>query len=62
MSDNTEQRGGQDRQRINVNQDHELRYWAQKFGASAEQLKKAVEKVGDRAEAVERHLRSSERG
>lgn len=57
MSDNKDLRGGQDRKRINVNQDHELRDWSKKFGVSPDQLKKAVEKVGDRAEAVEQELK-----
>lgn len=57
MSDSKAQAGGQDRKRINVNQDYELRDWSKKFGVSPEQLKKAVEKVGDRAEAVERELK-----
>ena len=59
MSDNTNQRGGQDRSRINVNQDYELRDWARKYGVTPERLKDAVKAVGDRAEAVEQHLRGS---
>ncbi len=46
------------RTRINVNQDYELRDWAKKFGVTPEQLKEAVQAVGDQAEAVEVHLRS----
>lgn len=61
MADSTDQAGGQDRKRINVNQDHELRDWSKKFGVSPDQLKKAVQKVGDRAEAVERELKSGDR-
>ncbi len=57
MADNTSQRGGQDRERINVNQDHELRHWAKKFNATPEQLKEAVQAVGDRADQVEAHLK-----
>jgi len=57
MADNTSQRGGQDRERINVNQDHELRHWAKKFNATPEQLKEAVQAVGDRADKVEAHLK-----
>ena len=34
----------QDRQRINVHEDYELRYWSTKFGCTAEQLKAAVQK------------------
>lgn len=61
MSDSTEQRGGQDRKRINVNQDYELRDWSKKFNVTPERLKQVVKKVGDRAEAVERELKG-ERG
>lgn len=59
MSDDRTQRGGQDRQRINVNQAFEVRDWANKFGVTAEELRKAVAAVGDRADKVEEHLRTS---
>jgi hypothetical protein len=59
MSDDTRNSGGQDRKRINVNQDYELRDWAKKFNVSPDELKKAVGKVGDRAEAVERELKGN---
>ena len=58
MPDNPQLSGGQDRTRINVNQDYELRDWAKKFGVTPEQLKEAMQAVGDQAEAVEVHLRS----
>ena len=41
-----------DRKRINVNEDYELRYWTEKFGVSADELKRAVERVGPMAEDV----------
>jgi hypothetical protein len=56
MADNLQQRGGQDRQRIDVNQDHELRDWSKKFGVSPQQLKEAVQAVGDRADKVQDYL------
>ncbi len=56
MDDKTK-RGGQDRTRINVNQDYELRDWSDKFGVTKEELKAAVEAVGDQASAVESHLK-----
>jgi hypothetical protein len=59
MADDKTQRGGQDRSRINVNQDYELRDWAKKFGVSADEVKKAVQAVGDRADQVEAHLKGS---
>ena len=46
----------QDRDRINVHQDYELRDWAKRFGISKDELKKAVESVGNSAEAVRQHL------
>jgi len=59
MSDDLNKRGGQDRARIDVSQDYELRDWAEKFGVSKDQLKAAVKAVGDRAADVEQHLKSS---
>jgi hypothetical protein len=57
MDDKTKS-GGQDRTRINVNQDFELRDWSQKFGVSPEELKAAVDKVGTHADKVEAYLKS----
>ena len=57
MADDLKQRSGQDRSRINVNQDHEVRDWAKKFGVSPDELKKAVQAVGDRADKVQAHLK-----
>ena len=48
-----------DRKRINVHEDHELRYWSQKFGVSHDQLKNAVSKVGVMADDVARALGKS---
>jgi len=58
MPDDPTKRGAQDRKRINVNQDHELRNWAHKFRVSPEEVKKAVQAAGDSADAVEKHLMS----
>ena len=58
MPDDTSKPGGQDRKRINVNEDYELRDWAKKFGVSQDELKAAVKAVGDDAGAVEKHLKS----
>lgn len=62
MADDLNSRGGQDRKRIDVHQDYELRDWASKFGVTKEELKEAVQAVGDRAEAVEAHLRGRQAG
>ena len=57
MADDTSNRGRPDRDRINLEQDHEVAYWSEKFGVSREQLRRAVEKVGPVAKNVERELR-----
>lgn len=58
MSDNLNQRGQQDRSRINVHEAHEVRYWTEKFGVSKEELERAVEQAGTSASAVEQHLKT----
>jgi hypothetical protein len=56
MADDKQQVGGQDRARINVNEDYELRGWSEKFGVTPDQLRDAVAAVGTRAADVEAHL------
>jgi hypothetical protein len=54
--DDKNQRGGQDRTRIDTSEDYELQYWSEKFQVSRDELKRAVEEVGSQAEEVERFL------
>jgi len=56
MPDDKSKRGTPDRDRININEDYELRDWSQRLGVKPEVLKKAVEKVGTSADAVRKHL------
>lgn len=48
-----------DRKRIDVSQEHECRYWSEKFGVSPYELKQAVQAVGVMADDVARHLGKS---
>jgi hypothetical protein len=59
MADDKSKRGPQDRSRISLGEDYEVRYWSEKFGVSADQLKAAVKKVGNSADAVEKELRAA---
>ena len=59
MSDDKTKTGGQDRTRISVSEDYEVRDWAKKFGVTADELKAAVKAVGNDAKAVEAHLKGS---
>jgi hypothetical protein len=56
MSDDKTKTGGQDRQRINVNEPYELRDWAKSLNAAPEKIKQAVGAVGDSAEKVRQYL------
>lgn len=60
MSDDTSKRGPADRTRINVHEDHEVRYWTKALGVSEETLKATVKKVGVMALDVRRELGKSE--
>jgi hypothetical protein len=56
MSDDKHRSGGQDRARISLTEDYEVRDWAAKFGVTEKALRDAVARVGDRAEDVQKEL------
>ncbi len=56
MSDDLKNRGQADRLRVNVNEDHEVRYWCGKFGCTEAQLREAVKAVGVMAADVGANL------
>lgn len=56
MSDDKSKSQGQDRLRVNIHQDYELRDWAQSLNTTPERVKEAVAAVGDRAEKVREYL------
>jgi Protein of unknown function (DUF3606) len=56
MADDLGNRGAQDRGRINIHEDYEIRYWTEKWGISNEQLVSAVRKAGVSSDAVAREL------
>jgi len=62
MSDDTAQRGSADRSRINMNQEHEVRYWTQALGVSEDELRRAVGEVGVSADKVREHIRGKSAG
>jgi len=59
MSDDKTKSHGQDRERINVHEDYELRDWSKSLGVTQDELKKAVAAVGDRAEKVREYLKNN---
>ena len=58
MVDDPSKRGA-DRQRIDVSQDYECRYWSKKFGVTPDELKAAVSRAGPMVEDVARELGKS---
>jgi hypothetical protein len=61
MSDDKSKANGQDRQRINVHEDYELRDWAASLQTTPERLKEAVQAVGDRVDDVRGFLGQGDR-
>jgi hypothetical protein len=58
MPDDKTKVGGQDRKRINMGEDYEVRDWSKKFGVTADQLRTAIKAVGSYAEDVEAYLKN----
>ena len=58
MADDRSLRGGQDRLRVNMDQEYEARYWSDKFGVSQDDLRAAIAQVGPMVSDLERHFGS----
>jgi len=56
MSDDKSKGSPSDRSRINIHEDHEVRYWSTKFDCTSEQLVEAVGSAGVMADKVELYL------
>lgn len=56
MTDDLKNSGPQDRARVNVNEEHEVRYWCKELACSEMELRSAVRVAGPSAEAVRAHL------
>jgi hypothetical protein len=63
MPDNLKRRGPEDPNKINVNQDWEIKYWCEELNVSRAKLIRAVEKVGPMVKDVKAYLaRMQEQG
>ncbi len=56
MSDDKNLRGPRDRNRINLNEDYEVRYWTQKLGVTEERLRELVREYGNSPEKIREAL------
>jgi hypothetical protein len=57
MSDNKSKQDGRDRSRVDPNEGYELAYLEEKLGVSRDEVRKAVEAVGNSREKVEEYLK-----
>lgn len=62
MVDNPALRGQQDRSRIAMHEEHEVRYWTHHLGVTRDQLQAAVDAVGHSAHAVRDYLAKADAG
>ena len=56
MTDDPRNRGEPDRSRINLNEEHEVRYWTKALDATEAELRAAVEAVGPTADKVREYF------
>ena len=54
--DDLKKTGQQDRSKINMHEDYEVKYWTKELGVDKERLQKLVDKVGNSAAAVRKEL------
>ena len=57
MADDKNRQDGRDRSRVSGSEEYELQYLAEKLNVSTEEIKKAIEQVGNSREKVEQYLR-----
>ncbi|HEY6956186.1 MAG TPA: DUF3606 domain-containing protein [Flavisolibacter sp.] len=57
MADDKNRQDGRDRSRVSGSEEYELQYLAEKLNVSTEEIKKAIEQVGNNREEVEQYLR-----
>jgi hypothetical protein len=62
MSDDRSKRGNQDRIRINIHEDFELRYWSKELGITAEELREMVQQLGTSAETIRQAVNRKSKG
>jgi hypothetical protein len=52
MADDLTKRGQPDRSKINMHEEHEVKYWSRHFGVTREELQRVVDRVGNSAATV----------
>lgn len=58
MADDKENNGAGDRARVSLSEDYEIRDWTKTLGVSEDELRAAVDAVGNSAEKVRAYLKN----
>ena len=61
MADDKDLRDGRDRSRVSGSEDYELQHLAEKLNVSTEEVRRAIEQVGNSREKLEEFLRRNQR-
>lgn len=59
MADDKNLRDGRDRSRVSGSEDYELQFLAEKLNVSTEEVRRAIEQVGNSRERIEEYLKSN---
>jgi hypothetical protein len=57
MADDKDLRDGRDRSRVSGSEEYELQYLAEKLNVSTEEIRRAIEQVGNSREKIEEFLK-----
>lgn len=58
MADDKQAVGSPDRDRISLSEDYEIRSWTESLGVSEQELREAVDAVGNSADAVRAYFKN----
>ena len=61
MADNKDLRDGRDRERVAGNEEYEINYLAQKLNVTSEEVRRAIQQVGNNREKIEEYLQRGSR-
>lgn len=61
MADNKNKQDGRDRSRVAGEEKYEVQHIAERLNVSAEEVRQAIEKVGNNREELERYLKDRHR-
>lgn len=59
MADDKNMQDGRDRSRVSGSEDYELKYLAEKLNVSTDEVRRAIEQVGNSREKIEEYLRGN---